>query len=167
MKVWPAAKWTPRKSTRINYNWDRVVLQEKVMPELKIVAQAQTIYELGMGIPPATRVIKNDLTGTEVVVYASHAIDVEADSDDLALARAIMLTKPERLPERAARLSWNGKDFRDQLNRHANLMAASPTAPVSYWMPLSAIQAAVLRKSGPEAVLQLTQSILLSIYLNP
>lgn len=165
MRVWPAAKWKKKKSTRINFNWDKVVLQEKVMPELKIAAQAQAIYDMGMGIPPATRVIKDSLTGREVVVSDNYEIYGETGWDDYSLARATMLIRPESLPEWVVKQRWNEKNFRNKLNTHANLMVNNPNSLVQYWMDLRVIQAAILKKSGPEAALVLTHSILLGMYL--
>lgn len=165
MRVWTTAKWRKEKTTRINFNWNKVVLQDKVMPELKIAAQAQAIYDMGMGIPPATRVIKDSLSGGEVVVSDNYEIYGETGWDDFSLARAIMLMRPEILPEWVVKKRWNEKNFRNELNTHANRMVTDPDSPVQYWMDLRVIQATTLKKSGPEAALVLTHSILMGMYL--
>ncbi len=135
------------------------------MPELKIAARAQAIYDMGMGIPPATRVIQDSLTGREVVVSDNYEIYGETGWDDFSLVRATMLVRPEILPEWVVAKRWNEKNFRNEINSHANRMAIDPGSPVEYWMGLKVIQASLMKRSGPEAVLAQTHSILLEMYL--
>ncbi|MEN6463443.1 MAG: hypothetical protein ABFC94_19005 [Syntrophomonas sp.] len=165
MNIWPVKRWGPGKSTRINFNWHKVVLQDKVLPELEMVARAQAIYDMGMGIPPAGRVIKDGLTGQEVVVVDDKEFYCENGWDDYLLARAIILKKPENLPEWVIGKCWDKKNFRNELNRYVNQMTSNSEARVAYWMDLRIMQSIKLKKSGPEAVLGFTHKILVGMYL--
>ena len=165
MSVWPAKRWSPEKATRINYNWNKVVLQNNVIPELEIVARAQAVYDMGMGIPPAARVIKDSLAGEDVVIIDDHESYGEYGWDDFLLARAIILTESDNLPAWVIKKCWDKKTFRNELYKYVNQMAAYPESRVAYWMDLRVIQAIKLKKSGPEAVLGLTHRILLEMYL--
>lgn len=164
MNIGPAKRWNPGKSTRINLNWNQVVLQDKVLPELEIVARAQAIYDMGMGIPPTARVIKDDLTGEEVVVIDDQEFYYENEWDDSLVARAIILKKPDNLPEWVINKYWDSKIFLNELNKYANQVAANPKSRV-YWMDLRIMQSISLKKSGPEAALGLTHKILMGMYL--
>jgi len=165
MNIWPAKRWSPGKSTRINLNWNKVVLQDKVLPELEMVARAQAIYDMGMGIPPTARVIKDDLTGEEVVVIDNQEFYYENGWDDFLVARAIILKKPENLPEWVVNNYWDSKVFRNELNRYVNQVAAYPKSRVAYWTDLRIIQSINLKKFGPETVLELTHKVLIGMYL--
>jgi hypothetical protein len=165
MNIWPVKRWGTEKSTRVNFNWHKVVLQEKVLPELEMVARAQAIYDMGMGIPPAARVVKDGLTGQEVVVVDDKELYYENECDDFLAARAIMLKKPENLPEWAIKKCWDTKVFRNELNRYVNQEATNPESRVAYWMDLRIMQSIKMKKSGPEAVLGLTHKILIEMYL--
>lgn len=161
MNIWPVKRWVPEKSTRINYNWHKAVLQDKILPELEMVARAQAVYDMGMGIPPAARVIKDSLTGQEVVVMDDKDFYYESGW----AARAIILKKPENLPEWVIKQCWDKDFFRNKLNQYVNQVATPPESRVAYWIGLKFIQSMQMRKSGPEAVLGLTQKILVGMYL--
>lgn len=165
MRICPVGRWVPEKSTRINFNWHRVELRDKVLPELEIVVKAQVIYDMGMGIPPATRVIKDGLTGKEVVVIDDHNSYYAKGWDDFLVARAVNLKKPEYLPKWAIIQSWDNKYFRNELNKYANAATSSPDSPVLYWMDLRSRQAIHWKKAGPEAVLALTHNTLIATYI--
>lgn len=166
MRICPAQRWMPEKSTRINCNWHRVVLQDKIMPELEIVAKAQAIYDMGMGIPPATRVIKDGLTGKEIVAIDDHDSYYANGWDDLLVARAIILKKPENLPKWVINQSWDNQFFRKELNKYVNAGVSSVESPVLYWLDLRSRQAIKWKKAGPEAVLALTHNTLIKTYCN-
>lgn len=164
MNIWPTKRWKPGKSTRINLNWNQVVLQDKVPPELEMVARAQAIYDMGLGIPPTAKVIKDGLTGEEVVVIDDQDFYYENGWDDFLVARAIILKKPDYLPEWVIKKRWDCKSFRNELNKYVN-QVAHPNSRVAYWMDIRIMQLINLEKSGPEAVLGLTHKILLGMYL--
>ncbi|MGI5920784.1 MAG: hypothetical protein ACOX6I_03525, partial [Syntrophomonadaceae bacterium] len=139
--------------------------QEKILPELEIVAKAQAVYDMGMGIPPTARVIKDGLTGKEVVVCGDKELYHANGGDDFLLVRAIFLRKPENLPEWVIKKCWDKKMFCNELNKYVNQATSAPLPRVVYWISMKAMQSIMLRESGPEAVLGLTQRVLLGLYL--
>lgn len=164
MNIWPVKRWGPGKSTRVNFNWHKAVLPDSVLPELEMAARAQAIYDMGMGIPPAARVIKDSLTGQEVVVFDDLEFCRENGWDDFMLARAIILKKPENLPEWVVKKRWDKKNFRDELNSYVNQLTACTGSRVVYWTDFRVTQSIKLKKSGPEAVLRLTHILLAGMY---